>query len=324
MLKELKFVQGAVAKKDFIPAITHFAISDGTVRAFNGVIALCSPIACNINCTPKASTMVQAISKCNETISMSLTATGRLSIKSGPFKAFIECVEDSDSHLMPEGERVEINGEELLKALRAVEPFIGIDASRKWTMGVLLKGQSVFATNNVCLVEYWLGDTFPTVVNIPRVAVLEMLRINEPPLYCRIAEKSISFFYEENKWIRTQLYESEWPDLNPILNVPSNPVALPEELFLGLENIKPFCNEFGQVFLSSNGVSTSLNENEGATFEIDWPHRDSVYAISMIQLLKSVATTADFQREGAATFFGERLRGAIIGMRLTPNVKVSE
>ena len=55
MLKELKFVQGAVSSKDFIPALTHFRIENGTVRSFNGLLALCSPIALDIDCTPKAS-----------------------------------------------------------------------------------------------------------------------------------------------------------------------------------------------------------------------------------------------------------------------------
>jgi DNA polymerase III sliding clamp (beta) subunit (PCNA family) len=324
MLAELKFVQGAVAKKDFIPAITHFAISNGTVRAYNGVIALSTPIACNLNCTPKAVPMVQAISKCVDTISLSITATGRLAIKSGNFKAYIDCIENTDSHLEPEGERVEINGTELLKGFKAVQAFIGNDASRAWTNGVLLKGQSLFATNNVCLVEYWLGDSFPIVVNIPRSAIAEIIRINEAPKYCQIAKDSISFHYGEGKWIRSQLYESEWPDLAPILNCASNPIAIPNELFIGLDNIKPFCNDYAQVFLSSKGVSTSLEDNEGATFEIDWPHRDSIYSVNMLKLLDGIATTADFERDGAAMFFGERLRGAIIGMRLMPATSKTE
>jgi len=44
MLKELRFVQGAVAKKDFVPAMTHFRIEKGTVRSFNGNLAICSPL----------------------------------------------------------------------------------------------------------------------------------------------------------------------------------------------------------------------------------------------------------------------------------------
>ena len=132
MLKELKFVQGAVGKKEFIPAITHFCIENGHVRAYNGTIALSSPIACDLNCKPKAVPMVQAIGKCNETISLSMTPAGRLSIKSGSFKAFIECIEESQAHVTPEGEEIFFDGEILLAGLKTVQDFIGNDASRPW------------------------------------------------------------------------------------------------------------------------------------------------------------------------------------------------
>ena len=42
MLAELKFVQGAVAKKDFIPSLTHFEIKDGMIKGLNGSLALCA------------------------------------------------------------------------------------------------------------------------------------------------------------------------------------------------------------------------------------------------------------------------------------------
>ena len=89
MLKELKFVQGAVAKKDFVPAMTHFRIGD-TVRSFNGNMAICSPIALDLECTPKAETLVRAISNCQEEVVLSMTAKGRLKVHSGSFNAYIE------------------------------------------------------------------------------------------------------------------------------------------------------------------------------------------------------------------------------------------
>ena len=40
VLSALKFVQGSVAKKDFVPALKHVVIENATVRGFNGVLAL--------------------------------------------------------------------------------------------------------------------------------------------------------------------------------------------------------------------------------------------------------------------------------------------
>jgi DNA polymerase III sliding clamp (beta) subunit (PCNA family) len=313
MLKELKFVQGAVAKKDFIPAITHFAIENGTVRSFNGTVAMSSPLTCDINCKPKAIPMVQAISRCSDTISLSMTPAGRLSIKSGAFKAFIECVSDTDSHVQPEGEIINFDGQKLLDAIIAVQPFIGNDASRPWTNGVLLRDQSAYATNNVCLVQYWIGVEFPCVVNIPRAAIAEMVRINEPPTHAQVCENSITFHYSDGRWIRSQLFETKWADLGRVLNIESNPEPVPEGLYAGLENLRPFCDKFGRVFISEEGLRTHQDSSEGAVYELAWVHQNSIYNIEMLQLLEGTATSADFNRQ-PCLFFGENLRGAIIGM----------
>lgn len=316
MLKELRFVQGAVAKKDFIPAITHFAIENGTVRAFNGTIALSSPIACDLNCKPKAIPMVKAIGRCTDTITLSMTPAGRLSIKSGAFKAFIDCVEEETSHVEPEGERIEFNGEEVLKAIKTIHPFVGNDASRPWTNGVLLKGQSAFATNNVCLIEYWIGADFPHVVNIPRAAIAEMIRLNEAPTHAQLTGTSITFHYADGRWVRSQLYSIDWPDLSAVLDNESKPVPLPPQLFEGLEIIKPFVNKFGQVYITEGLLRTHDDVNEGASFELEWLHKDAIFNIEMLALLESVAKTADFElAPSPCLFYGDRLRGAIIGMR---------
>lgn len=317
MLKELKFVQGAVAKKDFLPAMTHFAIENGSVRSFNGMLALSSPIQCDLNCKPKGIPMVQAIGRCTETVQLSMTPTGRLAIRSGSFKAFIECIAEETPHVQPEGERIDFDGEAVLKAIKAVQPFIGNDASRPWTNGALLKGQSIYATNNVCLVEYWVGVDFPHVVNIPRQAIAEMVRINEPPSHAQLAENSLTLHYNDGRWIRTQLFNTEWPDLAKVLNRSHNAQGIPDRLFEGLETIKPFADKMGRVYIRGNTLSTHEEPNEGASFEIDAVVPDSIFNIEMLLLLQGVAQSFDMSAHPEpGLFFGENLRGAIIGLRL--------
>ena len=317
MLAELKFVQGAVAKKDFLPALTHFRIEDGRVRSFNGTLALSTPIQFDINCTPKAEPFIKAIQNCKETVTMTMTPAGRLGIKSGSFKAFIECVEEENYHAEPEGEEFDIDGEALLKALQAVAPFIGDDASRPWSNGVLLKGQSAYATNNVMLVEYWTGTTFPIVCNVPKVAIREMLRIGEAPLRAQATENSISFHYSDGRWIRTALLNLDWPDLAKVLDVPCNATTFDQRIFEALDVVKPFVDKQNRVYLHDGIISTTLEEGEGASYTIpDFPH-EGVYQLPMLNLLKGVANSIDFTLyPKPCIFYGDRLRGALIGMRV--------
>jgi len=316
MLKELKFVQGAVAKKDFLPALTHFRIENGHVRSFNGTLALSTPIKLDLDVTPKAEPFVKAIQNCKETVSMHMTPAGRLGITSGAFKAYIECVETETPHVVPEGEEFEIDGEALLAAMKTIAPFIGDDASRPWSNGILLKGQSAFATNNVSLIEYWVGSTFPITCNVPRAAVRELLRINEIPKRAQADDKSISFHFDDGRWIRSALLEIDWPDLNKVLDVPSNAVTIDERIYEALDTIKPFTDKQERVYIHDGKISTTLAQGEGASYDLpDFPY-EGVYQLHILNLLRGTADSIDFSTyPKPCQFFGERLRGAIIGMR---------
>lgn len=319
MLEQLKFVAGAVAKKDFLPAMTHFVIENGFVRSFNGTLAICSPIPIDINCKPKALTMVKAIGQCKDasTTTMAMTPAGRLSIKNGSFRALIECVEESAVHVMPEGDIVEIDGKMMVECFKVLEPFIGDDASRPWSNGILFQGMSAFATCNVVLVERWLGVQFPRNVVIPLSAVREVLRVGEPPTHAQCTDKSFTFHYSDGRWIRTQLLDpTAWPQLDKILNRDCKPVPLADGMFDGLATIKPFADKELRVYFNGSVMSTHTTDEEGARMEVEGMDMIGVYAIDMLQLLQGVATKADFTAyPGPCAFFGEMIRGVIIGRK---------
>ncbi len=316
MLTSLKFCAGSIAKKDFVIDLKHFAIQDGFIRGFNGTLALGSPIPFDINCHPNAEQLIKAVSKCDDTIQLSLTKAGRLSVKSGVFKAFIDCVQGETNHVEPEGSFVEFDGELVLKGIQACAAFIGSDASRPWANGILIKGQSMFATNNVMLVEYWLGAEFPITVNIPKAAIREMQRINEPPIGAQVTENSITFHYTNDRWLRTQLYATEWPNLSKVLDRPSTQLPMDERIFVGLEAVKSFTDKMGTIFLMPDELRTHQDEQEGAGFAIEGFGFEGKYNIEMLNLLKDTATTIDWSTyPGPCMFQGDRIRGAIIGMR---------
>jgi DNA polymerase III sliding clamp (beta) subunit (PCNA family) len=317
MLKELKFVQGAVAKKDFVPAMTHFRIEKGTVRSFNGNLAICSPIALDLECTPKADPLVRAISNCEEEVVLSLTEKGRLRVQSGRFKAFIETIEGDTPHFPPpSGRFVEINGAALLDSFIKISSFVGNDASRPWTNGILLRGQSAFATNNVCLIEYWLAIDIPFVINIPGSAVKEVIRVGEPPSNLQLDDNSITFHYPGGRWIRTQLYVTQWPDISKVLDQSSTAVPVDPRLYPALDNLDMFADELGRVHLKDGILRTHLVDEVGASYEVDGLGITGLYQIKMLRLLEGVAETADFTRyPDPVLFFGKNLRGAIVGMR---------
>jgi hypothetical protein len=318
MLKELKFVQGAVARKDLLPAMTHFRIENGTVRSYNGTMAISAPIALDLNCCPRADAMVRAIASCQEATMISVTPNGRLSIRSGKFRAIVDTIQGETPHVEPEGDLVQFDGATLVEAFRILEPFIGTDASRPFTNGVLLDSGCAFATNNTCLVQYWVGGAFPLRVNVPRAAVKEVLRVEEPPTHGQVTADSITFHYTDGRWIRSQLLSTEWPldIVANLLDQPHNAQPLPEDFFTGLATIKGMTDGAARVYMTDCAMHTDLDPEEGAVYEIDLPS-EGLYNMHMLSLLECVVKSIDFTRyPEPALFFGDKLRGAIIGMRM--------
>lgn len=318
-LEPLRFVRGAVSTKDLVPEMKHFVIEDGAVRAFNGVLAISCPLDLDMTCAPKAVTLVHAIENCKEETFLGLTQANRLRIQSGPFKAFIDCVElDGLPHQKPEGERYSIDGKTLLEGINVCLPFVGNDASRPWTNGLLIRDGSFFATNNVCLVEYWLGgETVPLTLNIPSAALKELQRVKEPPVSIRATDHSVTFEYSDGRWIRSQLYSTEWPDIRQILEQPHNATPVPELLPEAVNAVKQFVEKDGRVYFREGSICTSQEEGLGASFAVPNLHPKGIYHVKMIELLLSAATRVDFTRYPEhLIFYGDRLRGAIIGQRL--------
>lgn len=320
MLDALKFVQGAIGKKDFIPALKHFKIENGFIHSFDGTIALCSPIPIDLNCMPKAIPFFKAISNCTNQVSMVLRDNGKLNIKSGRFSVNIDCLNEEHPFSYPNGEEFYIDGVHLLEAVKILEPFVGNDASRIWSNGILFDKQSAYATNNVILVEYWMGSEFPIRCNVPLQAIRELSRINEAPERIQCDDNTITFHFKNNRWLKTSQYVTDWPDLNKILNRESKQVYLQKEFFDALEYVKPFLDDMGQLYIYDNVISTKSNNEEGARYELMDKVGDdieAIYQLSMLEKLNGIAQSIDFSSyPNPSIFFGaNRIRGAIIGMK---------
>lgn len=316
MLEVLKFVQGAVSKKDFVPALQHFRIKDGTIQGFNGAIALSSPINLNLTCSPLAIPFIKAIQTCRDTVQLHLTQSKRLAIKSGSFVAFIECLpEDKEfPNIAPDGDDIPIDGELLVRTLKVLAPFIAEDASRVWARGVLFRGTSAYATNNIIIVEKWVGANFPE-LNIPAESVTELLRIGEIPSRIQASKGSITFHFENGRWLRSQVLSTEWPDISKVLEREGGHEAIPTGFFEALEDLEPFLGELNRCYFSKDRISTSPNSEIGASVEVKGVPEKGCWNLNQLRLLKRVAITTGFEKyPDPCVFYGDNLRGVIAGM----------
>ncbi len=324
MLDDVRFVMAAVAKKAFVTELTHFRIRDGRITGYNGVMALSSSIGVDLDVRPNATKFLAAIRTAEGTISLHVTGAGKLGVRAGKFKAFVECLPEDASVYdhVPEGDTVELT-EAFFKGIRLLAPVMGFDASRPWAMGIKVQEGSMYATNNVIVAQFWHACAFPYDVVIPAAAVDELLRIGEAPTRVQVTPTSVTFWFGDERWLKTNLLEgTAWPlaRLDQAMNETpgQNQTPFPQGFFDDLETLKPFLEEDMAVYLRPTSASTSRDEGVGASVDVALEGAPELMAYSYKQLaiLGQVATHADWQsypRPCMFTHQGEALRGLIIG-----------
>ena len=84
-----------------------------------------------------------------------------------------------------------------------------------------------------------------------------------------------------------------------------------------MEDLKPFTDKRNQVYMSPGKVSTGPDgDDASATSEVPAVSTRSVFNLDYLLKLKGVAEKIDFTTyPKPCLFFGENVRGAIIGMR---------
>lgn len=324
MLDALRFVATAIAKKDYVPELAHYQIRGGRVTGYNGMMALSSPIDVDLDVRPKAQPLLAAVAASPGVITLHVTASGKLAIKSGKFKAFIDCLpQEATNMIIPTGEEIEL-GPNFMEGIRSIAPIMGIDASRPWAMGIKLQAESMFATNNIMLVEYWHGHKIPIDIVIPALAINELLRIGQAPTRVQVTENSISFWFSGDRWLRTQLLEGKtWPTdrMTELMAHSKNDlVTLGQDFKDSLATLKPFLDESSSIYLTDQVMSTAKDEGVGATVEVILPGVTEMqcYHQKSLLLLSEVADRIDWTSYPRPCSFykGSSQRGVIIGRRV--------
>ena len=323
LLESLQFVQGAVATKDYAPALTHFRIGNGFIRGSNGLLQLTCPINLAIEASPKAATMARAIKTCTEEPAITMTAGKKLSVKAGLFRALIPCAEEPFPEMLVTGTMIALDDTRpLLPVLKALEPFISEDASRPWSRGVLLAGGCAFATNNVVLLQMYLGYEFPAVINLPHATIGELLRIGEEPTAMQVDDRSVTFFYKHDRRMTSLVYDLGWPDAERLLLTPFNPSPVPAGLWEALEQVAPFTGDMRRVYLRPGLVTTSeIAEYAEASVDLPSIVSPGCFNIDYLLSLKGICEVIDLTAHPKPCLFdgksktGLPIRGAIIGMR---------
>jgi hypothetical protein len=204
--------------------------------------------------------------------------------------------------------------------MTVVREFISKDASRPWAMGLLHSDNHLYATNNVILARTPLDwpPEYP-VFGLPSFAVDEICRIASyvDLKYLWMSENMAMYEFEDDVWVRSVLYEAQWPDVANMIPDCSNLPLIPKDFKDVTRDLIPFNedNKFPVVKYNGKVIST-LEGNMVAQDELEVELSEASFHSVPLLMILNQATRLDLTPyPKPCPWSGTDIEGVIVGVR---------
>lgn len=313
LIEALKFTSTILKKEGDINE-TFVNLNNKWAFAFNGILAIGHPIEEDIKACPHNYKLLEALSKCGQNISITQMDENRLSIKSDKMKAIVPCIDyDSFFVMSPDTPQAEVS-DKFIQAANLVSIVSKDDTNEVVTSSILLNGQSVIGTDSKLIIEYWHGLNMPVGISVPKALISTIVKIGKSVSKVGCSPSSITFWFEDGSWIKSQLFADPWPNISRILDVNTNPVAIPKGLQDGINSVEAFSDDGFARFIN-NHIKTHDSEGIGAEYELEGVPNGVIVNIKYMNIILKFVNKIDwFSPSGNILFYGENIRGAMAGI----------
>lgn len=311
----------------------HGRIINGYLVTFNGSLSVGHPVEEELTVCPHIPNWIAAINKAGKTLAMAQNDKGNLQINGENIRAIVPCLKPEDMPpIMPDMKIAEVN-DALKDGLKALLPLCSEDGDRVHEISILVRANSMVATNGTLIFEYWHG------IDLPTFAILKA----SAKAITSVAEKlegfgwngrsTVTFWFEGGAFMQMPMAAGEWPAVDHILNAPGDPADLHPGFFDGIEAVASFSAD-GAVHFDTDKIRSGYSNYGpdgpvyGATYDVPGMQKGHTFGVRLLKLIKPVCAKLDYwTNEDRGIFFGPvangedfpRVRGVIMKMRKTGN-----
>ena len=313
-LTALRFVALA-QREDGEPYQTHLILSNGTAISYDGTLAAGAITNEALEACPHTDLLIKALARASGSVAITQTSANKLTIKSDndKFTAHVACLpREIMPTITPDNPIAPINNE-FIAGLKQIAGVATENGTHVVTSSILVRRFSMVATDRNIMFEYWHGIDLPTFA-LPKAAAIALVKCGKELQWFGFSQHSVTFYFTDNTWLRSQLYDGVWPDVDRILETPSNPWPVPPSFYDGVRAVAPF-NEQGWVTFKKGKLASDAAEGEGAEYNVAGVPEGPVFNAKYLLMLEPLAKTVDFVAlPGKAAFFGDKLRGVMMGV----------
>lgn len=316
LLDALKFVSQASAKAGF-PNQTHCTIENGMLTAFNGCITIGHPIHEDLNASPHTFTLLDALSKVVDEVSITQLSDSEICVSSGAFSVNVPCSPGIETPIPPPNIHTITN--KIKYALAFVAPIPRDDKTDLVRSSVLLQTGSAVGTCGLVVGEYWHGESLPTMILPKQLAKIvgtcdfDLVGFGYDGIQC-------TFWFANGAFVSSVIFEGNYVNYKPLFETTLEPVKIHKDFFRGLKGIsKSVESKICEFSENSILVASSPGSNVKSAYKIEGSLPLGMRFISkqLLQAEKMPKVAWDVERS-LARFFSDNARMLIRALDMEP------
>jgi hypothetical protein len=323
LLAALDFVSVAVGTDEVWKQ--HVILANNEVRAFNSILGASHKIEEDLNVCPHFEFLRRALQSCGKSVSITENSAGNLTVTGEKLRVIVPCLSIDAMNMPIPDEKIAPINDEIKVGMNLLAPLITDNAPTMVQASMLLQQNTCVATDRGILIEFWHGNDLPPGLVLPKVAINAISKVKAKLVgFGFNVGRSATFYFDDDSWIKTQLFNDPWPEYAHIVNVNVNKTDIPAEFFTAVEAVAPFSDD-GDIYFVDGAIMSHGSEDErGARYEISVPNPRAFRAKHLLAI-REFAKEGDFvSYPQKALFFGtigenigwKNVRGAIIGKAL--------
>jgi hypothetical protein len=304
-----------VAQRDIgQPHQSHVRLSGGWAVAYDGILTAATRIVEDLTCCPHTQRLIDTLKRCKGGMTIAATEH-KLKIASGGLLAYVPCIAgDLMADSQPDPVIATID-DRIKQGFDKVMRLASDNAQHVVTSSILLRAGSMLATDRHVMLEFWHGNDLPPDLVIPKTFAAAVAKTIKPLARLGYSPTSVTFWFEDQSWIKTQLYSDPWPKIEIFDGNEYQFSAIPAEFWEGLAAVAPHCDDSRIHFLKD--ALRSHKENEvGAGYLVPGLAEDWCFNPKHLLQMQGLMTHYDLGFDnGIAYFLGENIRGACTSVK---------
>lgn len=291
----------------------HMVFIHGFAYRFDGILAAGYPCTDEISVSPRYENFAAALKRVGNDFEI-LVGEENMIVKGGRLRANVPVLDASVyPALPPDPARVSVDDETFRQHMGRINRIASDTSSHVITASILLADGLASATDRHLLMQTRVGIWTDRPLCIPKAALSSVLKSGEKLVGMGWGESSVTFWFESGAFIRSQLYNEEWPDVNKFLpTIVEDHEPLPKDFFEAIETILAVA-ETDDLMLDARGVSDKEPDTPTASvYELKETEKLSgKISGKRMMLLRDLVETACFEEEDKVTFFGPDFRASL-------------